>query len=132
LRGEISPAQTAYQTGLQQIETLLNQAAYFHRDLGYLYANEVDFGRAEIEVARLRHEAANLEGFISEMRGNMPAAESAYQEAFRLAQTSQYFYGEANTHNNLGRIAGWRRDLAAAEAHLGAAIEFFSQHRAAE
>ncbi|MDQ3250231.1 MAG: tetratricopeptide repeat protein, partial [Chloroflexota bacterium] len=124
-RGEVSHAQNAYQTGLATIETLLSEAAYFHRDLGYLYANEVDFVRADAEVARVRHEAANLEGFIGEMRGDLPGAEIAYTAAFQFAQASGYAYGEANTHNNLGRIYGWRRQLATAEAHLQAAIEFF-------
>ena len=125
LRGEVGQAQQAYQAGLETVEKLISEAAHFHRDLGYLYTNEVDFVHADAEVARMRHEAANLEGFIAEMRGDLPAAESAYLSALQLAQTIQYPYGEANTQNNLGRIYGWRRQLTAAEAQLGAAIIFF-------
>jgi tetratricopeptide (TPR) repeat protein len=105
--------------------TQLIATAHFHRDLGYLYTNDVEFERAQREVLRLRHEAANLEGFIAEMPGELVNAATAYQEAFRLAQATQYAYGEANTHNNLGRIYAWQRRLAQAEAHLQEAIEFF-------
>src|SRR5205085_1054057 len=100
-------------------------AACFHRDLGYLYANDVEYARAGREVLRIRHDAANLEGFICEKRGDLRGAESAYSAALQLAQTIPYAYGEANTQNNLGRIYAWQRQLTAAEAQLQAAIEFF-------
>jgi hypothetical protein len=125
LRGEVGQAQQAYQAGQATVEQWLVEAAHFHRDLGYLYANDVEYSRAQREVARLRHEAANLEGFIAERRGDLTSAAAAYSEAFRLAQATEYAYGEANTQNNLGRIYAWRRQLAQAEAHLEAAIEFF-------
>jgi tetratricopeptide (TPR) repeat protein len=125
LRGEVGQAQQAYLAGQATVEQLLIAAAHFHRDLGYLYTNDVEFERAQREVLRLRHEAANLEGFIAEMRGELVTAATAYQEAFRLAQATQYAYGEANTHNNLGRIYAWQRQLAQAEEHLQEAIEFF-------
>ena len=125
LRGTTSQAQHAYQTGLTTIEKLISEAAYFHRDLGYLYTNDVEFAQAETEVMRMRHEAANLEGFICEMRGNLPEAEAAYLTALQLAQATQYAYGEANTQTKIGRIYGWRRQLPAAESQLQAAIEFF-------
>lgn len=125
LRGEVSQAEQAYQTGLETIEKLLSESAYFHRGLGYLYTNAVEFERAQHEVLRLRHDAANLEGVIHEMRGNLPEAEAAYRAALELAQVTRYAYGEANTQNNLGRVYGWRGQQANAEAQLLAAIEFF-------
>lgn len=125
LRGEVSQAQQAYQTGLETIETLLSEAAYFHRDLGYLYTNDVEFERAQHEVLRLRYEAANLEGFLCENRGDLRGAESAYHLAFQLAQQAHYAYGEANARNNLAGICAWERQLAAAEEHLAVAIDFF-------
>ncbi len=125
LRGETSQAQSAYHKGLALIERLLSEAAYFHRDLGYLYANDVAFEQADNKVMRLRHEAANLEGFICEMRGDLKGAEHAYAEAYQWAQRCSYLYGEANTRNNLGRVYAWQRQLELAEAHLQQAIEFF-------
>ncbi len=125
LRGEVNQAKNAYQTGLEMVEKLLSESAYFHRGLGYLYTNDVEFEQAQHEVWRIRHDAANLEGFICEMRGDLPGAESAYRIGLQLAQATQYAYGEANTQNKLGRIYGWRGQLAAAEAELQAAITFF-------
>jgi tetratricopeptide (TPR) repeat protein len=125
LRGEVSLAQQAYAAGQATVEEWLVAGAEFHRDLGYLYANEVEYARAGVEVLRLRHEAANLAGFIAERRGDLTDAAAAYREAFDLAQAAGYLYGEANTHNNLGRIAAWRRQIAQAEEHLHRAITFF-------
>lgn len=125
LRGESSLAQQAYAAGQATVEEWLVAGADFHRDLGYLYANEVDYARAGAEVLRLRYEAASLAGFIAERRGDLADAAAAYREAFTLAQAAGYLYGEANTHNNLGRIAAWRRQLEQAEEHLHRAIEFF-------
>ncbi|MEZ4733455.1 MAG: hypothetical protein R3E79_40685 [Caldilineaceae bacterium] len=125
LRGEVSRAQRAYQAGLETVEKLLSEAADFHRDLGYLYTNDIELEHAQREVGRIRYEAANLEGFICENHGDLQGAAEAYQVAFVLAQSVQYVYGEANTHNNLGRICAWQRQLPAAEAHLQAAITFF-------
>jgi hypothetical protein len=125
LRGEVTLAQNAYQAGLELVEKLLGEAAFFHRDLGYLYTNDIELERARREVWRIRHEAANLEGFICENHGDLSGAAAAYQLAFQLAQTAQYIYGEANTHNNLGRMCAWQRQLTAAEEHLQAAITFF-------
>lgn len=125
LRGEVQRAIQAYQAGLETVEQWLSEAANYHRALGYLYNNEVEFERAQREVYRIRHEAANLEGAIHLMRGNIAAAHEVYEQALLLAQQANYAYGEANTHNNLGSTCGWRRQLAAAEAHLQTAIEFF-------
>jgi hypothetical protein len=72
-----------------------------------LFVNEVEFARAEETVLRMRHEAANLAGYIAETRSDLAGAEAAYQEAFQLAQAARYAYGEANTHNSLGRIYAW-------------------------
>jgi tetratricopeptide (TPR) repeat protein len=125
LRGEAPQAQRAYHAGLETIEQLLSESAYFHRDLGYLYINEVDFARADQTILRMRHEAANLAGYLAENRSDLAGAALAYGEALELARAAGYPYGEANTHNNLGRIHAWRRELAGAEAHLQAAIDFF-------
>lgn len=125
LRGETRRAQDAYRAGLETVEKSLGEAAYFHRDLGYLYTNDVDFERADYEIARMRHEVANLEGFRFEMSGDLPNAERAYQEALQLAREIRYPYGEANTQNNLGRIYGWQRQLSKAESEFQSAIDFF-------
>ncbi|MFN8492233.1 MAG: tetratricopeptide repeat protein [Caldilineaceae bacterium] len=125
LCGEVNQVQHAYQTGLETIEKLLSESTYFHCGLGYLYTNNVEFERAQHEVERIRHDAANLEGVIYEMRGNLLGAETAYRAALELAQATQYTYGEANTQNNLGRVYGWRGQLVAAEAQLHPAIKFF-------
>lgn len=126
LRGETSKARSAYQTGLALVDTYLAEAGTIHRALGYLYINEVDFEQAGVEVARLRHDAANLDGFRCEMKGDLSGAEKGYQEALILAREIRYAYGEANAQNNLGRIYGWMRRLTDAEDLLHAAIKFFS------
>jgi tetratricopeptide (TPR) repeat protein len=125
LRGAAQTAIQAYQRGWQTVEELLRTSAEFQRDLGYLYTHERDFSQAEQSLLRLRYETASLAGYVHERKGDLVAALKEYQEALSWAQQTRYPYGVANTHNNLGRIYAWQRNLTEAEAQLDAAISFF-------
>ena len=103
----------------------VSESANLHRAIGYLHANERDFVQAQLEVWRIRHDAANLEGSIQLLKGEMAGAEDAYLEAIDFAERAKYFYGKANAGMNLGGIYGWNQDTERAEQYLQEAIDFF-------
>ena len=86
LRGEVSQAQSAYQQGLILVEKLLSESGNFHRALGYLYVNQVEFERAEEQVIRLRHDAAN---------GEIYKCTDTFSEATHILQEATAIFHEA-------------------------------------
>jgi tetratricopeptide (TPR) repeat protein len=117
----------AYQAAQNSLEQTVNESANLHRALGYLALHEHNYEQAQREIYRIRHDAANLEGYVCERRGDLQAAQTAYWAAIQLAEQAHYPYGKANAHMNLGCVYVWNRELSQAKEHLSAAIEYFAR-----
>ncbi|MBV7327842.1 tetratricopeptide repeat protein [Chloroflexi bacterium TSY] len=125
LRGETVQALDAYASSQATLEQLLSESASLHRAQGYSQVHDRNFGVAQREVFRIRHDAANLEGIIFDKQGNKREALASLEAAVRLAQEADYPYGEANARNHLGVLYGWQRQVDRADRHLRVAIDYF-------
>jgi len=123
--GQPQLALQAYHAAYETIENLIGESASIHRARGYLHTYEHNFEQTQTEIWRIRHDAANLEGYMLSQKGDVPAAKSAYEEAIDFAQKAGYAYGVANTNMNLGCLYGWQREVDSAETYLQEAISFF-------
>lgn len=123
--GQPELALQTYQTAYETVEELISESASIHRARGYLHTYEHNFEHAQTEIWRIRHDAANLQGYMLSQKGDVPAAKDAYEEAIDFAQRAGYAYGVANTNMNLGCLHGWQREIDFAETYLQEAISFF-------
>ncbi|MEZ4861163.1 MAG: hypothetical protein R3C14_07650 [Caldilineaceae bacterium] len=126
LQGESTKALQAYRVATATIADWMSESASLHRATGYLHAHSREFSQAQQEVWRIRHDGANLEGYVLSKQRDFDGAKAAYMEALAFARRAQYAYGQANAGMNLGAICGWRREIDQAEQYLQEAIDFFA------
>jgi tetratricopeptide (TPR) repeat protein len=126
--GELETAARAYEDGLATLQAFSeNEAALFHRDLGWVYRRQHNFDQAWREALLARYEIENLQGNIQRDRGRLVEAKLHYGKALELAQELGHIQGLAKTHNVLANALIYQGEFEAAARHWEDAYGYFKR-----